>query len=157
MPNWRKPSKIKALLSKISVAASHPFPYSVCTGSCQSRVYKKGRMQMTQRELLNLIHQTVWDTFCFYEAETIKTFNALLNPAQPYTPEQSKALQTALFNYTMATSETICIAMSKVLLSAGLLNIQEANDEILRFSFPQFYLHRPLFCRKRSVSSSPYS
>lgn len=83
---------------------------------------------MTQQELLNLIHQTVCDTFSFYETETIETLNALFNATQPSTPEQSKALQTALFNYTMATSETICIAMSKVLISAGILNIPEAND-----------------------------
>lgn len=83
---------------------------------------------MTQQELLNLIHQTVSDTFSFYKTETIETFNTLLNASQPSTPEQLKTLQTALFNYTMATSETICIAMSKVLISAGILNISEAND-----------------------------
>lgn len=82
---------------------------------------------MTQQELLNLIHQTVCDTFRFYEAETIETFNALLKASQPSTPEQAKALQTALFDCTMATSETICIAMSKVLISAGILNIPDAN------------------------------
>ncbi len=83
---------------------------------------------MTQQELLNLIHQTVCDTFSFYKMETIDTFNALLNASQPSTPEHSTALQTALFNYTMATSETICIAMSKVLILAGILNIPEADD-----------------------------
>ena len=83
---------------------------------------------MTQQELLNPIHQTVCDTFSFYKTETIDTFNALLIASQPSTPEQSKALQAALFNYTMATSETICIAMSKVLISAGILNIPETND-----------------------------
>ena len=83
---------------------------------------------MTQQELSNLIHQTVCDTFSSYKTETIDTFNALLNASQPSTPENSKALQTALFNYTMATSETICIAMSKVLISAGILNIPKADD-----------------------------
>lgn len=83
---------------------------------------------MTQQELVNLIHQTVSDTFSLYKTETIDTFNALLDALQPLTPEQSKALQTALFNYTMTTSETICIAMSKILISEGILNIPEANN-----------------------------
>lgn len=83
---------------------------------------------MTQQELLNIIHQTVCDTFSLYKKETIETFNALLNVSQPSTPKQSKALQEALFNYTMATSETICIAMSKVLTSAGILNISESDN-----------------------------
>lgn len=82
---------------------------------------------MSKQELLNLIHQTVCDSFQFYQNETIKSFNALINAIQSSQNGKNSDLQEALFNYTMETSETICIAMAKILISAGILNISESD------------------------------
>lgn len=80
---------------------------------------------MSRQELLNLIHQTVCDSFRNYQSETIESFNSLISAMQP---SKNAELQEALFNYTMATSETTCIAMAKTLISAGILNISEEDN-----------------------------
>lgn len=83
---------------------------------------------MTKQELLNLVHQNVCDSFSFYQSETIEASNSLLNALQPSTVEQGDKLKKALFDYTMSISETICLAMSKTLISANVLNVSEVDD-----------------------------
>lgn len=79
---------------------------------------------MSEQKLLSLIHQAVYESFHIYQSETIESFNSLISAIQS---SKNTELQEALFNYTMDTSETVCIAMAKALISAGILNISEDN------------------------------
>lgn len=74
---------------------------------------------MTQNDLSDVIHSSVCNIFNANQEKYIEVMNALIKA-------KNDDLSSALFNYTMTTSELICAATVDTLRSMGILNIPES-------------------------------
>lgn len=81
---------------------------------------------MSEKELLEIIHKSVCESIEKNKEEFFKKFNFL---STCLTSQASPSdIQQALFDYTTFVSESNCIAMAKILISMGILNISSSSD-----------------------------
>ena len=80
---------------------------------------------MSEKELLEIIHKSVYESIEKNKEEFFEKFNSL---STCLTSQKSSDIQQALFDYTTLVSESNCIEMAKILISMGILNISSSSD-----------------------------
>ncbi len=82
---------------------------------------------MTENELSKRIYEYLTESFK-ENKELIAAYIVNLGRKYDASATDSFKLQKTLLDYTMDISQIICIAMSKLLFEAGVLNIQSEDD-----------------------------
>lgn len=77
---------------------------------------------MSDKELSELIHKSVYESLLNNKEAFKETFLSLTSNLPLQTKEQSSKLQEALFDYTTSISELTCVAVFNTLSSMGILD-----------------------------------
>ena len=82
---------------------------------------------MSDKKLIDLIHDTVGDAINKNIALLHPLINSLVSASNPLTEEELKNQTEAVLRYTMLVSEVSCIAMSKTLAALGIIDISSLD------------------------------
>lgn len=83
---------------------------------------------MTDKELLDIIHESVGENLSVNKKDYLEHYHSLTSSFSTMTDEQEKQLSAAIFDYTTFIMEATCIAMSRVLALAGILETSPSDN-----------------------------
>ena len=83
---------------------------------------------MSEKELIDLIHDTVGDALNRNIDRLHPLINSLITTSNHLTEEELKNQTESVLRYSIFVSEVSCIAMSKTLAALGIINISLTDD-----------------------------